>query len=233
MGKTELARALAEYLFNSRDMMVRIDMSEYQQEFAVSRLFGAPPGYVGYDRGGQLTEAVRRKPYSVVLLDEIEKAHPKVFETLLQVLDDGRMTDGQGRTVDFKNTIVIMTSNMKKEDIRLRMAPEFINRIDGIVKFTQLGMDEIRKICRLQLDALQARMKKSGISISFDESAVNLLAEHSYQPEYGARPVKRAINELIVDVLSQKILGKEIDTDEEIIVRVDGGIMQFINPTHP
>ena len=233
VGKTELARALAEYLFNSRDMMVRIDMSEYQQEFAVSRLFGAPPGYVGYDRGGQLTEAVRRKPYSVVLLDEIEKAHPKVFETLLQVLDDGRMTDGQGRTVDFKNTIVIMTSNMKMEDIRLRMAPEFINRIDGIVKFTQLGMDEIRKICRLQLDALQARMKKSGISISFDESAVNLLAEHSYQPEYGARPVKRAINELIVDVLSQKILGKEIDTDEEIIVRVDGGIMQFINPTHP
>ena len=233
VGKTELARALAEYLFNSRDMMVRIDMSESQQEFAVSRLFGAPPGYVGYDRGGQLTEAVRRKPYSVVLLDEIEKAHPKVFETLLQVLDDGRMTDGQGRTVDFKNTIVIMTSNMKMEDIRLRMAPEFINRIDGIVKFTQLGMDEIRKICRLQLDALQARMKKSGISISFDESAVNLLAEHSYQPEYGARPVKRAINELIVDVLSQKILGKEIDTDEEIIVRVDGGIMQFINPTHP
>jgi ATP-dependent Clp protease ATP-binding subunit ClpB len=204
-------------------------MSEYQQEFAVSRLFGAPPGYVGYDRGGQLTEAVRRKPYSVVLLDEIEKAHSKVFETLLQVLDDGRMTDGQGRTVDFKNTIVIMTSNLKMEDLRLRMAPEFINRIDGIVKFNPLGMDEIRMICRLQLDSLQARMKKSGISISFDESAVDLLAERSFQPEYGARPVKRAINELIVDALSMKVLGKEVSADYGILVSVRDGAVHFCN----
>ena len=231
VGKTELARALAEYLFNSRDMMVRIDMSEYQQEFAVSRLFGAPPGYVGYDRGGQLTEAVRRKPYSVVLLDEIEKAHSKVFETLLQVLDDGRMTDGQGRTVDFKNTIVIMTSNLKMEDLRLRMAPEFINRIDGIVKFNPLGMDEIRMICRLQLDSLQARMKKSGISISFDESAVNLLAERSFQPEYGARPVKRAVNELIVDTLSMKMLRKDLRADKGIVVSSAGEEFLFYNPS--
>ena len=229
VGKTELARALAEYLFNSREMMVRIDMSEYQQEFAVSRLFGAPPGYVGYDRGGQLTEAVRRKPYSVVLLDEIEKAHSKVFETLLQVLDDGRMTDGQGRTVDFKNSIVIMTSNLKIEDLRLRMAPEFINRIDGIVKFNPLGMDEIRMICRLQLDSLQARMKKSGISISFDESAVDLLAERSFQPEYGARPVKRAINELIVDALSMKVLGKEVSADYGILVSGRDSSVHFCN----
>ena len=229
VGKTELARALAEYLFNSRDMMVRIDMSEYQQEFAVSRLFGAPPGYVGYDRGGQLTEAVRQKPFSVVLLDEIEKAHSKVFETLLQVLDDGRMTDGQGRTVDFKNTIVIMTSNLKMEDLRLRMAPEFINRIDGIVKFNPLGMDEIRMICRLQLDSLQARMKKSGISISFDESAVDLLAERSFQPEYGARPVKRAINELIVDALSMKVLGKEVSADYGILVSGRDSTVHFCN----
>ena len=229
VGKTELARALAEYLFNSREMMVRIDMSEYQQEFAVSRLFGAPPGYVGYDRGGQLTEAVRRKPYSVVLLDEIEKAHSKVFETLLQVLDDGRMTDGQGRTMDFKNSIVIMTSNLKIEDLRLRMAPEFINRIDGIVKFNPLGMDEIRMICRLQLDSLQARMKKSGISISFDESAVDLLAERSFQPEYGARPVKRAINELIVDALSMKVLGKEVSADYGILVSGRDSSVHFCN----
>ena len=233
VGKTELARTLAEYLFNSRDMMVRIDMSEYQQEFAVSRLFGAPPGYVGYDRGGQLTEAVRRKPYSVVLLDEIEKAHPKVFETLLQVLDDGRMTDGQGRTVDFKNTIIIMTSNLKMNDLRLRMAPEFINRIDGIVKFNALGMDEIRKICHLQLESLRRKMEKSGIGLRFDDSAVTLLAELSYQPEYGARPVKRAVNEQIVDALSFKVLGKEIRSDKSIVVSASEGRFKFENTSSP
>ena len=233
VGKTELARTLAEYLFNSRDMMVRIDMSEYQQEFAVSRLFGAPPGYVGYDRGGQLTEAVRRKPYSVVLLDEIEKAHPKVFETLLQVLEDGRMTDGQGRTVNFKNTIVIMTSNLKMEELKTRLAPEFINRIDDIIRFNPLGKDEIRSICRLQLESLRRKMAKSGIEIRFDESAVDLLAECSYQPEYGARPVKRAVNEQIVDALSLMVLDKEIRTDELIVVSASDGRFEFENPSSP
>ena len=218
VGKTEMAKTIADFLFNSREMLVRIDMSEYQQEHAVSRLFGAPPGYVGYDQGGQLTEAVRNKPYSVVLLDEIEKAHPKVFETLLQVLDDGRMTDGQGRTVDFKNTIIIMTSNIKLEELKTRLAPEFINRIDDVIHFQPLGLNEIRLICDHQLQNLQKKMRSGGISMSYTTEAVDLLSEISYDPQYGARPVKRAINNHIINGITMKILSKEITKDREIII---------------
>ena len=246
VGKTELAKTLAEFLFNSRDMLVRIDMSEYQQEFSVTRLFGAPPGYVGYDQGGQLTEAVRRKPYSVILLDEIEKAHPKVFETLLQVLDDGRMTDGQGRVVDFKNTIIIMTSNMgasaitrslvgtncnqqaidaaKDQVISLmkeRVAPEFINRIDDIVMFIPLGLAQIARIMAMQVERLRQRMLSSGLDIRVDENALRHLTNLSYQPEYGARPVKRTINDHLVNEISMKILSREITRDLPVLVSAD------------
>ena len=229
VGKTELAKTLAEYLFNSRDMLVRIDMSEYQQEHAVSRLFGAPPGYVGYGQGGQLTEAVRRKPYSVVLLDEIEKAHPKVFETLLQVLDDGRMTDGQGRTVNFRNTIIIMTSNIGIEDLRARLSPEFVNRIDDIVRFEQLGMEHIRRICRLQADALAARLAGNGIRLSFGGSALDLLAMKGYDPRYGARPVKRAINDYVINPLTMKLLDGSIVKEHPILILADETEMHFTN----
>lgn len=235
VGKTELCKALAEYLFNSRDMIVRIDMSEYQQEYSVSRLFGAPPGYVGYEEGGQLTEAVRRKPYSVVLFDEIEKAHPKVFETLLQVLDDGRMTDGQGRVVDFKNTLIIMTSNlgqdvimnnlvgsqmtpdlieMVKEQVLMNLkqhvAPEFINRIDDVVMFLPLSQEDIKKIVSLQLEALKKKLKQNDIDITFDDSAIMFIAQKGYKPEYGGRPVKRAIKEYVIDALSLALLRQEV-----------------------
>lgn len=229
VGKTELAKVLAEYLFNSREMIVRIDMSEYQQEFSVSRLFGAPPGYVGYDQGGQLTEAVRRRPYSVVLLDEIEKAHPKVFETLLQVLDDGRMTDGQGRTVDFKNTIIIMTSNMKMEDINLRMSPEFLNRIDDTVYFNELSMEDIKRICVLQLSRLREKLMSNGLKLTFTDAAVDLLASLSYEPRFGARPIKRTINDLIVNGLTTSLLNQELDRAREIIVSSDGNDFVFVN----
>ena len=229
VGKTELAKVLAEYLFNSRDMMVRIDMSEYQQEFSVSRLFGAPPGYVGYDQGGQLTEAVRHKPYSVVLLDEIEKAHPKIFETLLQVLDDGRMTDGQGRVVDFKNTIIIMTSNMRQDEIRTVLAPEFVNRIDDIICFNELGRDDIKKICSLQLEKLKSKLSANGLKVSFTDGAVDLLASISYQPQYGARPVKRAINDMIVSGLTMSILHHEIVREQPIIVTAEENDFVFEN----
>lgn len=243
VGKTELCKALAEYLFNSRDMMVRIDMSEYQQEYAVSRLFGAPPGYVGYEEGGQLTEAVRRKPYSVVLFDEIEKAHPKVFETLLQVLDDGRMTDGQGRLVNFKNTIIIMTSNIGQDvilntltgqhpsselieltgeqvmqQLRQRVTPEFLNRIDDTIVFLPLTLDEIRQIVTIQLTALKNKLAKNNIDISFDDTAISLIAEKGYRPEYGGRPVKRAIKELVVDALSLALLRQEVSKTAPILV---------------
>ena len=229
VGKTELAKVLAEYLFTSREMIVRIDMSEYQQEFSVSRLFGAPPGYVGYDQGGQLTEAVRRRPYSVVLLDEIEKAHPKVFETLLQVLDDGRMTDGQGRTVDFKNTIIIMTSNMKMEDINMRMSPEFLNRIDDTVYFNELSMEDIKRICVLQLSRLREKLMSNGLKLTFTDAAVDLLASLSYEPRFGARPVKRTINDLIVNGLTTSLLNQELDRAREIIVSSDGNDFVFVN----
>ena len=229
VGKTELAKTLAEYLFNSREMLVRIDMSEYQQEYAVSRLFGAPPGYVGYDQGGQLTEAVRRRPYSVVLLDEIEKAHPKVFETLLQVLDDGRMTDGQGRTVNFRNTIVIMTSNISIEDLRSHLAPEFINRIDDIVHFEPLGMDAIRKICRLQLTSLTSRLAANGIRLRFDEAALDLLARKGYDPRYGARPVKRAVNDHVINPITMGIISGELDKERPIMVSATDEGFSFTN----
>jgi ATP-dependent Clp protease ATP-binding subunit ClpB len=229
VGKTQLAKAIADYLFNSKEMMVRIDMSEYQQEFAVSRLFGAPPGYVGYDQGGQLTEAVRRKPYSVVLLDEIEKAHPKVFETLLQVLDDGRMTDGQGRTVDFKNTIIIMTSNIKIEELRSRLAPEFINRIDDIIHFNNLGMEQIKEICRLQMNNQKKKLRSSGIMISFTDSAIDALCRLSYEPQYGARPVKRAVNDYIINGLTMKLLSREVIKEQEILIDADNDGFIFTN----
>ena len=229
VGKTELAKTIADFLFNSKDMLVRIDMSEYQQEFAVSRFFGAPPGYVGYDQGGQLTEAVRNKPYSVVLLDEIEKAHPKVFETLLQVLDDGRMTDGQGRTVDFKNTIIIMTSNIRMEELRSRLAPEFINRIDDIIHFNPLELEHIRMICDLQMRNLQEKMKSNGMNMTFDDSALDLLSRMSYEPQYGARPVKRAINNHIINGITMSVLSKDISRDKLIRVSADDEMFIFEN----
>ncbi len=229
VGKTELAKTLAEYLFNSREMLVRIDMSEYQQEYAVSRLFGAPPGYVGYDQGGQLTESVRHRPYSVVLLDEIEKAHPKVFETLLQVLDDGRMTDGQGRTVDFKNTIIIMTSNIRIDELRSRLSPEFINRIDDIVHFKPLEIETIRAICALQLDTLVAKLSGNGIIISFDCNALDFLSSVSFDPRYGARPVKRAINDHVINPLTMALLGNQLRKDQQILVTANGERFVFTN----
>ena len=254
VGKTELAKTLADYLFNSSEMMVRIDMSEYQQEFSVSRLFGAPPGYVGYDQGGQLTEAVRRKPYSVILLDEIEKAHPKVFETLLQVLDDGRMTDGHGRVVDFKNTIIIMTSNLGAASLsrtlsegdlspesleraksqvvaalKEKVAPEFINRIDDILLFRPLGFDNILRITTLQLERLRRKMLSRGTDIRFEESAVVLTARMGYTPEYGARPIRRAINEHIVNGITMKLLSAELRGDAPIRVTAENGDFVFEN----
>lgn len=247
VGKTELCKALAEYLFGRRDMMVRIDMSEYQQEHSVARLFGAPPGYVGYGEGGQLTEAVRRKPYSVVLLDEIEKANPKVFETLLQVLDDGRMTDGQGRVVNFKNTIIIMTSNTGQEvitnnltsdhpdpqlvemttdqvllQLKQCVAPEFINRIDDIIMFMPLSMDDIKKIVEMQLAAQRKKLLGNKIDVRFDNSVVAMIAQKAYSLEYGARPVNRAIKENIIDALCMALLRQEVSKTVPIEVTANG-----------
>lgn len=218
VGKTALAKALAEFLFGSADMMVRIDMSEYQQEHTVSRLFGAPPGYVGYDRGGQLTEAVRHHPYSVILLDEIEKAHTKVFETLLQVLDDGRMTDGQGRTVNFRNTIIIMTSNLEEKQLHFRMSPEFLNRIDDIIRFNSLDLEMAMRICRLQMDIQVERMASMGISLSYDEDVVHLLCEKGYSAEYGVRAIKRAIDKYIIDGLASALSQEDVFKYQPIIV---------------
>lgn len=224
VGKTELAKALAEFLFNDESMMTRIDMSEYQESHTVSRLIGAPPGYVGYDEGGQLTEAVRRKPYSVVLLDEIEKAHPDVFNILLQVLDDGRLTDNKGRTVDFRNTILIMTSNLKEEELRLRMRPEFINRIDEIVRFNSLSKDDIREIVRIQMASLQARLSEENVSLSFTKAFEDDMVENGYDPEYGARPVKRLIQRELVNQLSRAILEGSIRSDSTIEVDAKDGV---------
>ena len=218
VGKTELAKALAEFLFDDESMMTRIDMSEYQESHTVSRLVGAPPGYVGYDEGGQLTEAVRRKPYSVVLLDEIEKAHPDVFNTLLQVLDDGRLTDNKGRTVDFKNTILIMTSNLKEDELRLRMRPEFLNRIDEIVKFDVLTKEDIREIVRIQMDILRRKLEEDNVSLSFTKAFEDDMVENGYDPEYGARPVKRLIQRELVNLLAREILEGRIHKDSAIEV---------------
>ena len=218
VGKTELAKALAEFLFNDETMMTRIDMSEYQESHTVSRLIGAPPGYVGYDEGGQLTEAVRRKPYSVVLLDEIEKAHPDVFNILLQVLDDGRLTDNKGRTVDFKNTILIMTSNLKEEELRLRMRPEFINRIDEIVKFDALTRDDIRSIVRIQMDILRRKLEEDNVRLVYTPAFEDDMVENGYDPEFGARPVKRLIQRELVNQLAREILEGKIIKNSSIEV---------------
>lgn len=223
VGKTELAKALAEFLFNDETMMTRIDMSEYQESHTVSRLIGAPPGYVGYDEGGQLTEAVRRKPYSVVLLDEIEKAHPDVFNILLQVLDDGRLTDNKGRTVDFKNTILIMTSNLKEEELRLRMRPEFLNRIDEIVVFDALGKDDIREIVRIQMEILRKKLEEDNVVLSFTKAFEDDMVENGYDPVYGARPVKRLIQRELVNKLAREILEGKIHKDSAISVDVRDG----------
>lgn len=214
VGKTELAKALAEYLFNDENMLTRIDMSEYQEKFSVTRLIGAPPGYVGYDEGGQLTEAVRRKPYSVVLFDEIEKAHPDVFNTLLQVLDDGRLTDNKGRLVNFKNTIIIMTSNATREQLTKLMRPEFLNRIDDIITFHALTKEEIGEVVDLQMKRVQKMLAAQGFTLHWTKETIDDLAELGYDPEFGARPVKRAIQDYVLNDLSRKILegkvGKEI-----------------------
>ena len=256
VGKTELAKALAEYLFDDENMMTRIDMSEYQEKHTVSRLVGAPPGYVGYDEGGQLTEAVRRKPYSVVLFDEIEKAHPDVFNVLLQVLDDGRLTDNKGRLVNFKNTIIIMTSNMGSSLIRENFAkmtdanreetidntknsvlemlkqtirPEFINRIDEIIMFTPLNEKEIEEIVKLQVDAIKRMLHANGITLEVTPAALNFLAEEGYDPEFGARPVKRVIHRLVLNQLSKDILAQTVDKDRPIIIDMQDGQLLFKN----
>lgn len=229
VGKTELAKALADYLFDDETMMTRIDMSEYQEKFSVSRLIGAPPGYVGYDEGGQLTEAVRRKPYQVVLFDEIEKAHPDVFNTLLQVLDDGRLTDSKGRTVNFKNTIIIMTSNYSRERLFQSVRPEFLNRVDEIITFTPLTEEQIRQVVELQLGIIGKRLSDANIRLDVEETALALLAQEGYDPDFGARPVKRAIQRLLLDKLSKALLGGTVDRTRPIIVRAEGQELTFGN----
>jgi len=256
VGKTELAKALAEYLFNDESMMTRIDMSEYQEKFSVSRLIGAPPGYVGYDEGGQLTEAVRRKPYSVVLFDEIEKAHPDVFNILLQVLDDGRLTDNKGRTVNFKNTIIIMTSNLGSQYIQQQCAnlsdanrdevldetrqrvmdmlkqtirPEFLNRIDETIMFLPLTKQEIAEVVRLQMRSVGRMLAEQGFKIDVSDEAIALLADLGYDPEFGARPVKRAIQRYVLNDLSKKILAEEVSRDKPILIDALDGKLVFRN----
>jgi ATP-dependent Clp protease ATP-binding subunit ClpB len=255
-GKTELAKALAEYLFNDENMMTRIDMSEYQEKFSVTRLIGAPPGYVGYDEGGQLTEAVRRKPYSVVLFDEIEKAHPDVFNILLQVLDDGRLTDNKGRTVNFKNTIIIMTSNLGSQYIQQRfenlndsnrkeviddtkknvmemlkktIRPEFLNRIDDIIMFLPLTQSQIAQVVTLQMNRVKKMLEPQGFELKWTPAAIDYLAKVGYDPEFGARPVKRAIQDYVLNDLSKKILAEEVKRDKPIVIDANGTGMQFRN----
>ncbi|MBR3021324.1 MAG: AAA family ATPase, partial [Bacteroidaceae bacterium] len=256
VGKTELAKALADYLFNDERMMTRIDMSEYQEKFSVTRLIGAPPGYIGYEEGGQLTEAVRRKPYSVVLFDEIEKAHPDVFNTLLQVLDDGRLTDNKGRTVNFKNTIIIMTSNLGSDYIRQQFAgmnegnrerildetqktvmamlkqqirPEFLNRVDETIMFLPLTKDEIRQVVELQVGAVCRMLGENGVRLELTPAAIDFVAEVGYDPEFGARPVKRAIQHLLLDELSRRLLAFSIDKERPIRVDAEEGKLTFSN----
>ena len=256
VGKTELAKALAEYLFNDESMMTRIDMSEYMEKYSVSRLIGAPPGYVGYDEGGQLTEAVRRKPYSVVLFDEIEKAHPDVFNILLQVLDDGRLTDNKGRTVNFKNTIIIMTSNLGSQYIQSQfeklddsnrstiieetkaqvmemlkktIRPEFLNRIDETIMFLPLTKSEIANVVRLQIDAVKRMLAPQGFELEVTPHAIDYLAEMGYDPEFGARPVKRAIQRYVLNDLSRRILAEEVSRDKPIIIDSFGNELVFRN----
>ncbi|MBR3783815.1 MAG: AAA family ATPase, partial [Bacteroidales bacterium] len=256
VGKTELAKALAEVLFDDENMMVRIDMSEYQERHSVSRLIGAPPGYVGYDESGQLTEAVRRKPYSIVLFDEIEKAHPDVFNILLQVLEDGRLTDNKDRTCDFKNTIIIMTSNMGSDIIREklehnpspsqydlnetkeavmgllkeRIRPEFLNRIDEIIMFQPLTQSQIRDIVRIQMRNVAKMLEHNDITISATEEAISRLAEVGYDPAMGARPVKRVIQREILNEMSRQLLEGKIHSNETVIIDVIDGQFVFYNP---
>ena len=218
VGKTELAKALAEYLFNDESMMTRIDMSEYQDKFSTTRLIGAPPGYVGYDEGGQLTEAVRRKPYSVVLFDEIEKAHPDVFNTLLQVLDDGRLTDNKGRTVNFKNTIIIMTSNASMDMLKHTFRPEFLNRVDDIITFKQLTREEIAQVVELQMNRVKDMLQPQGFELRWTPAAIEFLAERGYDPNFGARPVKRAIQDCVLNDLSKRLLNEEVSRERPITV---------------
>jgi ATP-dependent Clp protease ATP-binding subunit ClpB len=227
VGKTELARALAEFMFDDEKAMVRLDMSEYQERHTVSRLVGAPPGYVGYDEGGQLTEAVRRRPYSVVLLDEIEKAHAEVFDVLLQVLDEGRLTDGQGRTVDFRNTVLIMTSNIRSaEALRDHFRPEFLNRVDEIVEFKALSREQIAEIVEHQLARLRDRLAERRIAIELTDAAKEMLAEAGWDPAYGARPLKRAIQRLVENPLALRLLeGDFADGDTIRIDARDGEIV--------
>lgn len=227
VGKTELAKALAEYLFNDESMMTRIDMSEYQEKFSVTRLIGAPPGYVGYDEGGQLTEAVRRKPYSVVLFDEIEKAHPDVFNTLLQVLDDGRLTDNKGRVVNFKNTIIIMTSNASRDMLRKTFRPEFLNRIDDIITFKPLTKEQIAQVVELQMNRVKKMLAPQGFELRWTPAAIQYLAEVGYDPEFGARPVKRAIQDYVLNDLSKKILAEEVSREKPITIdhTKEGGLL--------
>lgn len=229
VGKTELAKALAEYLFNDETMMTRIDMSEYQEKFSVSRLIGAPPGYVGYDEGGQLTEAVRRKPYSVILLDEIEKAHPDVFNILLQVLDDGRLTDNKGRTADFKNTILIMTSNLREEELKSRMRPEFLNRIDEVISFSQLTQKDILEILRLQEAQLARKLEEKGVRIVFTDRFDDYMSGRGYDPDYGARPIKRLLQRELVNQLATGILNGDVRKDSDILVDFRDGKVVLTN----
>ena len=229
VGKTELAKTLADYLFNDETMMTRIDMSEYQEKYSVSRLIGAPPGYVGYDEGGQLTEAVRRKPYSVVLFDEIEKAHPDVFNILLQVLDDGRLTDNKGRTANFKNTIIIMTSNATREQLRATMRPEFLNRIDEIITFTPLTKEQIADVVRLQMKKVSDMLESQSIRLECTSQAISYLADAGYDPDFGARPVKRAIQQFVLNELSKKLLAEEVNRTKPIIIDDFGEGLVFRN----
>ena len=227
VGKTELAKALADYLFDDETMMTRIDMSEYQEKFSVTRLIGAPPGYIGYEEGGQLTEAVRRKPYSVVLFDEIEKAHPDVFSTRLQVLDDGRLTDNKGRVVNFKNTIIIMTSNAQREQLRSIFRPEFLNRIDDIITFSPLNEAEIRQIVRLQVDKVVGMVAQNGITLHVTDEAISVIAKAGFDPQFGARPVKRAIQDKLLNQLSKRIISGEIDHEKPVTVKVADDELTF------
>ena len=251
VGKTELCKALAEALFGDESALIRVDMSEYMEKHSVSKLVGSPPGYVGFEEGGQLTEKVRRKPYSVILFDEIEKAHPDVFNILLQILDDGQLTDSQGRRVDFKNCVIIMTSNVGArnisepkslgfasertaadvqknirsgvtEELRRMFRPEFLNRVDDIIVFSQLSEDEIAEIARLMLSSLEKRLKANGINASFDDSAVRLLAKEGFDPVYGARPLRRAIQSKVEDLIAEKMLDGEINQGSLITVSADG-----------
>ena len=227
VGKTELAKALAEFLFDNENNMVRIDMSEYQERHTVSRLIGAPPGYVGYEESGQLTEAVRRKPYSVVLLDEIEKAHPDVFNILLQVLDDGRLTDNKGRLVDFKNTIIIMTSNVPEGELRNHFRPEFLNRIDDIIVFKQLTEEQIVSVVAMQFNKVKEMLKPNGIDINMTDAAMKYMAKISYDPQYGARPVKRMMQREMLNELSRMIIADKVNKDKPITVDFDGNGLVF------